>query len=75
MDFTMPDTPPPTPTPPNSDFEKQAQEQSPGIVREFFQFLRENKKWWLLPIVVVLLLFGMLLALGPTVAPFIYTLF
>jgi hypothetical protein len=61
--------------PPASGFEKQAEEQSPGIVREFFQFLRENKKWWLLPIVLVLLAFGVLLMLGPSVAPFIYTLF
>ncbi|MEX2214902.1 MAG: DUF5989 family protein [Phycisphaeraceae bacterium] len=57
------------------DLERQAQEQSPGLVREFVQFLGENKKWWLLPIIVVLLLFGVLFLLGPTVAPFIYTLF
>jgi len=62
-------------TPPDNDFEKQSHEQSPGILREFYEFLRENKKWWLLPIVVVLMLFGVLLMLSPSIAPFIYTLF
>lgn len=47
-----------------------------GIVSEFWYFLRHSKKWWLLPIVVVLVLFGLLLSLaGTAVAPFIYTLF
>ena len=44
---------------------------------ELWAFMRERKKFWLLPIVVVLLLFGSLLVLtqGSVVAPFIYTLF
>ena len=44
---------------------------------ELWAFMRERKKFWLLPIVVVLLLFGSLLMLtqGSVVAPFIYTLF
>ncbi|MFN0059869.1 MAG: DUF5989 family protein [Planctomycetota bacterium] len=59
-----------------SDFERQATSQSTGVVREFIDFLRTNKKWWLLPIVVVLLAVGLLIVLGGTVvAPFIYTLF
>lgn len=38
--------------------------------------LRHNKKWWMIPIIAVLLLFGVLLILGTTgAAPFIYTLF
>lgn len=47
------------------------------IVTEYFSFLRENKKWWLLPIVVVLVAFGLLIVLtgGSSLAPFIYTLF
>lgn len=50
-------------------------EQLPFLV-ELWQFLRDNKKWWLGPIVVVLLLLGGLIALSGTVAaPFIYTLF
>ena len=47
------------------------------FVREFWQFLRERRKYWLLPIVLVLALFGglIILAQGTAVAPFIYTLF
>ena len=47
-----------------------------GIVREFLLFLKQNKAWWLAPIVIVLLLLIALITLGSTsVAPFIYTLF
>jgi hypothetical protein len=47
-----------------------------GLVREFWSFLRHNKKWWLLPLVIVLLLLGMLSLLsGSAATPFIYTLF
>ena len=47
-----------------------------GVVSELFEFLRQNKKLWLIPIIVVLLLVGLLIALGGTsAAPFIYTLF
>jgi hypothetical protein len=44
---------------------------------ELWAFMRERKKFWLLPILVVLLLFGTLIVLtqGSAVAPFIYTLF
>jgi len=47
------------------------------FVGELLAFMKERKKFWLLPIVVVLLLFGSLLVLtqGSVVAPFIYTLF
>ena len=47
------------------------------LVVELWAFMRERKKFWLLPIVVVLLLFGGLIVLtqGSAVAPFIYTLF
>ena len=47
------------------------------FVGELWAFMRERKKFWLLPIVLVLLLFGSLLVLtqGSVVAPFIYTLF
>jgi hypothetical protein len=58
------------------DFARQATERSSGIVSEFVQFLNHNKKWWLLPIVLVLLAIGVLVVLGGTaLAPFIYTLF
>jgi hypothetical protein len=61
----------------SSDFERHvAEHRSPSLVREFFGFLRQNKKWWLLPILIALLLFGALLLLSTTVfAPFIYPLF
>ena len=50
-------------------------EQLPFLV-ELWQFMRDNKKWWLGPIVIVLLLLGGLIALSGTVAaPFVYTLF
>ena len=47
------------------------------IIKEFWQFLRERKRWWLAPIVLFLLLLGALLifAKGSALAPFIYSLF
>ena len=60
-----------------SDFERAARTTAEaGLVREFWSFLRHNKKWWLLPILSVIFLFGVLVFLsGTAVAPFIYTLF
>jgi hypothetical protein len=60
-----------------SEFENAARTQKKtGIVSEFWYFLGHSKKWWLLPIVVVLGLFGLLVLLsGTAIAPFIYTLF
>ena len=48
-----------------------------NIVREYLSFLKPHKKWWLLPIVLILLLLGIviILAQGSALAPFIYTLF
>jgi hypothetical protein len=48
-----------------------------SFIKELWAFMRERKKFWLLPIIMVLLLFGALLVLteGSAVAPFIYTLF
>jgi hypothetical protein len=47
------------------------------FVLELWAFMKERKKFWLMPIVIVLLLFGGLIVLtqGSAVAPFIYTLF
>jgi hypothetical protein len=47
------------------------------VLIEFLQFLREEKKYWLMPIVIVFVLFGLLIVFGQSsaVAPFIYTLF
>ena len=48
-----------------------------SILKEFWSFLRVRKKWWLAPIVVLLLTVGLILVLteGSALAPFIYSLF
>ena len=57
-------------------FEQAAGESRSRLFGEFWQMLQNNKKWWLLPIVLVMLLIGVLALLPSTaVAPFIYTLF
>lgn len=57
-------------------FSAEANEEQAGLVREFADYLRYNKKWWLTPIIVVLLMVGALVIFGGTAAaPFIYTLF
>ena len=60
-----------------SKFEVAAAERrSASLVAEFWQFLRHNKKWWLLPLLIILLPFGLFLVLAGTgVAPLLYTLF
>ncbi|MDA8779038.1 DUF5989 family protein [Candidatus Pelagibacter bacterium] len=47
------------------------------FIKELFYFLRERKKLWLTPIIIVMIIFGglLILAQGSVVAPFIYTLF
>ncbi len=47
------------------------------LAREFWDFMKIRKKWWLLPIIVVMLLLGSLLVFAQTsaLAPFIYTIF
>jgi len=47
------------------------------FLREFWDFLRIRKKYWLIPILIVLVLFGGLIILsqGSAIAPFIYTIF
>ena len=65
----------PQSTGPN-EFEKAAGEDSGNFFSDFWYFLRENKKWWLIPLIVILLALGAVLLLsGTVVAPFIYTLF
>lgn len=48
-----------------------------SFLKEFFEFLKNRKKYWLLPIIIVLLVFGgiIILAQGSAVAPFIYAIF
>ena len=60
-----------------SEFEKAAaSEAGVGFMTELWGFLKDNRKWWLLPILILLLVSGMLTLLAGTgLAPFIYTLF
>jgi hypothetical protein len=59
-----------------NEFEKEAQNAKGGAMRELVGFLRENKKWWLIPLLLAVILLGLVVALGATgAAPFIYTLF
>jgi hypothetical protein len=48
-----------------------------SIIKEFWEFLKVRKKWWLAPIVIFLILLGALIIFteGSALAPFIYTLF
>lgn len=58
-----------------TDFASQADQPQPGILAEFWDFFLHNKKWWITPIIAVLLLMGLLILLsGSSVAPFIYTI-
>jgi hypothetical protein len=59
-----------------NEFAEAARERRGWLFREFWDFLKHNKKWWLGPIVVMLLLVAVLVILsGTAAAPFIYTLF
>jgi hypothetical protein len=59
-----------------SEFVQANKEKQLNLVQEFVLFVMENKKWWLIPILVVFALVGLLVVLGSSgAAPFIYTLF
>jgi hypothetical protein len=61
---------------PTNEFERAAAQKGDSFVAEFLSFLSHNKKWWLLPILLVMLFLGVLISLsGTAAAPFIYTLF
>ena len=58
------------------DFAAEAAAGRTGLASEFVAFLKDNKKWWLAPIIISIVLLGALVMLGGTAAaPFIYTLF
>jgi hypothetical protein len=59
------------------DFEELARgRRETSFLGELWALIREHRKYWLIPIIVVLLFFGLLISLsGTAVAPFIYTLF
>ena len=55
------------------DLSELVDSPTPGVLAEFWQFLRTNKKWWLLPLLLALLALGVLAVLGgTTLSPFIY---
>ena len=57
-------------------FRQEAAACRVGLARECWDFLKHNKQWWLLPILLALALIAILVALGATgLAPFIYTVF
>ena len=58
------------------EFLKQVESKRTGLIAEFIDFLKYNKKWWLLPILIFMLLIAALaMVSGSGGAPFIYTLF
>ena len=60
----------------SDEFANLAEGPQVGLLREFWDFLRYNKKWWLLPILITLVVLGAFVLLsGTAFAPFIYTLF
>jgi hypothetical protein len=59
-----------------SEFEKAGSETKASLVGDLLAFVGQNKKWWLLPIVTVMLtLAALAIFAGSAAAPFIYTLF
>ena len=57
-------------------FRREAARPRMGMARELWDFLKHNKKWWLIPILVALAIFAVLAILGGSgLAPLIYTLF
>jgi hypothetical protein len=73
----MPDSDPKIENPPEkSEFEREAEQDDIGFLQEFWLFLRENKKWWLIPLIGSLLLIGLISFFAASgAAPFIYTVF
>ena len=65
-----------SPTEESRSFAEQAAGPSGGLLREFWDFLRHNKKWWLAPIIIILLVLGLLIALTAhsALSPFLYPL-
>ena len=66
----------PVAPPAPGELQKQADEAQVGLVREFIDFLRYNKAWWLTPIIIVLLMVGGLMYLAAVGGgAFIYSIF
>ena len=61
---------------PEQNLEELAQQKDSNLIKELISFLMENKKWWLTPIVLAIILLGVLVVIGGSgAAPFIYSLF
>lgn len=59
-----------------TEFEKSGGGKNIGLLGEFIGLMKQNKKYWLIPLIVILILFGVLVILGSSAAaPFIYTVF
>lgn len=59
-----------------NDFQQLSRQKRNSLVAEFIEFLKHNKKWWLLPVLIILLGLGLLVLLSSSaIAPFIYPLF
>lgn len=59
-----------------TEFEKSGEKKDIGLFGEFVGMMKQNKKYWLIPLIIILVLFGVLIILGSSAAaPFIYTLF
>lgn len=64
------------PEPEKKTFSEQAEGKRRSPLAEFLAFVFQNKKWWLTPIILILVIVGLLAVLGGSgVAPFIYSLF
>jgi hypothetical protein len=60
----------------DEEIARLARQRRGSLIGEFWDFIKHNKKWWLLPILAVIFLLGLLVFLGGSgAAPFIYTLF
>ncbi|HLJ07386.1 MAG TPA: DUF5989 family protein [Acidimicrobiia bacterium] len=58
------------------DFEREAARRRTSFAAELWDFMRHNKKWWLTPIILILVLMAVLVVLGGSgAAPFLYPLF
>lgn len=60
-----------------NEFAREAAEERIGFFAEFWDFLKHNKKWWLIPILLMIVLIGLvaLLASNPAATPFLYPFF
>ena len=58
-----------------TQFAREAEQTPPGLLKEYWHFLRHSKKWYMIPTIVLLLLLGLLVALSASgLMPFIYAI-